>query len=258
MAAEQSMTTFGAAIDAFLARVDLAASSRRSYGQTLNRLAVELSPGLALGSVDAEGLGAAVERAWGGCAPATWNRHVATTRSLLAFCRRRGWLPPGLEVRLERRREPADRTRAIAYAQIDRLWRRENVAVREKALWRLLYETAARASEVLSLNVEDVDLENRRAVVRSKGGDIELLHFQTGSARLLPRLIAQRARGPLFLTDRRPVPGRAAAIVDVCSVTGRARLSYRRAEEMFADGRCISCVIRRSRISPRATSGLRC
>jgi len=100
--------------------------------------------------------------------------------------------------------------------------------VREKALWRLLYETAARASEILSLNVEDIDLENRRAVVRSKGGDIELLHFQTGSARLLPRLIAGRTRGPLFLTDRRPVPGRAPAIVDVCPVTGRARLSYRR------------------------------
>jgi integrase len=53
--------------------------------------------------------------------------------------------------------------------QLERLWRRDDVAVREKALWRLLYETAARAGEVLSLNVEDVELENRRARVRSKG-----------------------------------------------------------------------------------------
>ena len=235
MAAAQHGTALGAAIDAFLARVDLAASSRRSYAQTLNRLAAELGPGLELGSLDVDELRAAVERTWGGCAPATWNRHVATTRSFVAFCRRRGWLPTGLEVRVERRREPADRTRSIPYAQIDRLWRRADVAVREKALWRLLYETAARASEILSLNVEDVDLENRRAVVRSKGGDIELLHFQTGSARLLPRLIAGRTRGPLFLTDRRPVPGRAPAVVDVCPVTGRARLSYRRAQEMFSE-----------------------
>lgn len=99
--------------------------------------------------------------------------------------------------------------------------------------WRLLYETAARASEVLSLDVGDVDLENRRAVVRSKGGDLELLHFQTGSARLLPRLIAGRMSGPVFLTDRRPAPGRAPATVDVCPMTGHARLSYRRAEEIF-------------------------
>ena len=64
--------------------------------------------------------------------------------------------------------------------------------MREKALWRLLYETAARAQEVLSLNVEDVDLENKRARVRSKGGDTEWLHLQSGSGRLLPRLIAGR------------------------------------------------------------------
>jgi hypothetical protein len=108
------------------------------------------------------------------------------------LCWRRGWLADDVAVGVDRRREPADRTRAIAYAQLERLWRRTDVAVREKALWRLLYETAARASEVLSLDVGDVDLENRRAVVRSKGGDLELLHFQTGSARL-PRMIAGRS-----------------------------------------------------------------
>ena len=98
----------------------------------------------------------------------------------------------------------------------------------------VLYETAARAAEVLSLNVEDVDLENKRARVRSKGGDIEWLHLQSGSARLLPKLIAGRSRGPLFLADRRPAPARMPAAVDLCPYTGRARLSYRRAEELFA------------------------
>jgi hypothetical protein len=74
MAAGQAVATLGAAIDAFLARADLAASSRRSYAQTLRRLAVELGADRRLGDVDADELGAAVERAWGGCAPATWNR----------------------------------------------------------------------------------------------------------------------------------------------------------------------------------------
>ena len=69
--------------------------------------------------------------------------------------------------------------------------------------------------------------------VRSKGGDIDWLHFQTGAARLLPRLIGRRIRGPLFLTDRRPVPARAPATVDRCPETGRGRLSYRRAEALF-------------------------
>jgi integrase len=34
--------------------------------------------------------------------------------------------------------------------------------LQEKTLWQMLYETAARASEILALNVEDLNLEQRR------------------------------------------------------------------------------------------------
>jgi integrase/recombinase XerD len=84
-------------------------------------------------------------------------------------------------------------------------------------------------------NVEDVDLDNKRVRVRSKGGDRDWLHFQSGSARLLPRLVGRRARGPLFLADRAPMPARAPAAADRCPETGRARLSYRRAEALFRE-----------------------
>jgi integrase/recombinase XerD len=57
------------------------------------------------------------------------------------------------------------------------------------------------------------------------------MHWQTGSAHLLPRLIAGRGWGPLFLADR--LPTRAVASADLCPETGRARLSYRRAAELF-------------------------
>ncbi|MEU6745327.1 hypothetical protein ABZ914_03775 [Spirillospora sp. NPDC046719] len=36
-------------------------------------------------------------------------------------------------------------------------------------LWRTLYETAARAEEILSPDIEDLDLEIRRARIVSKG-----------------------------------------------------------------------------------------
>jgi integrase len=64
---------------------------------------------------------------------------------------------------LERRNEPADRTKAIARSSLERLFRREDVAIREKCLWRLLYETAARTQEVLCADIEDLDLENKLA-----------------------------------------------------------------------------------------------
>jgi integrase/recombinase XerD len=41
--------------------------------------------------------------------------------------------------------------------------------------------------------------------------------------------------GPVFLTDRRPSVQRAPAAVDLCPHTGRARLSYRRAQELFCE-----------------------
>ena len=73
----------------------------------------------------------------------------------------------------------------------------------------MLYETAARASEILALNVEDLDLDQRRAPVRSKGGDTELVYWDTATAHLLPRLLrlpdgTSRTSGPLFLAARRP------------------------------------------------------
>ena len=77
----------------------------------------------------------------------------------------------------------------------------------------MLYETAARASEILALNVEDLDLEQRRAPIRSKGGDTEFVYWDTGTAHLLSRLLrlpdgTSRASGPLFLASRRPGPAR--------------------------------------------------
>ncbi|MEV4799475.1 hypothetical protein AB0K18_05620 [Nonomuraea sp. NPDC049421] len=50
----------------------------------------------------------------------------------------------------------------------------------------MLYETAARAAEILALDVEDLDLEHRRAPVRSKGGAIEWVFWDSGTAHLLP------------------------------------------------------------------------
>ncbi|MFC5826199.1 tyrosine-type recombinase/integrase [Nonomuraea insulae] len=107
--------------------------------------------------------------------------------------------------------------------------------MRERLLWKLLYDTAARAEEILTLNVEDLDLEFRRARVVSKGGAIEYVHWATPTARLLPRLLAGRTTGPVFLADRRaPTSGpRTPAAADIDSTTGRGRLSYPRAEYLF-------------------------
>ena len=105
--------------------------------------------------------------------------------------------------------------------------------LREKTLWRMLYEAAARASEVLALNIDDPGLDARRAPIRSKGGDTEWICWGSGTAHLLPRLIRGRQAGPVFLSERRPGPARRPAARDLCPATGRARLGYDRARILF-------------------------
>ena len=148
--------------------------------------------------------------------------------SWLTWCaQKKRWPAPQLPPDAERRREHNDATRTLPRARVERLLSRRDVPLREKTLWRMLYETAARASEILALNVEDLDLEQRRAAVRSKGGDTEFVYWDTGTAHLLPRLLrlpdgTSRTSGPLFLAARRPVPARRPAPRDICPHTGRA------------------------------------
>ena len=107
----------------------------------------------------------------------------STRRSLIGYCRRRRRLVDDLTVDLDRRPDPADRTNAIPLPELERLWRRDDVGVREKAPWRLPYETAARAGEVLSINVEDLELDNKRVRVSSKGNSAPLSEAARGELR---------------------------------------------------------------------------
>lgn len=49
----------------------------------------------------------------------------------------------------------------------------------------MLYETAARAEEILGLDVDELDLRNRRAKVHRKGGAADVIVWRTATARLL-------------------------------------------------------------------------
>ncbi|GII94441.1 tyrosine-type recombinase/integrase [Sinosporangium siamense] len=172
---------------------------------------------------------------WESAAAATWNRHLSALVSSTPWAQRQELLAVNPARRLQRRRAARRSDRAIPRVRLEALFIGAGHALRERLLWRLLYETAARAEEALTLDVDDPDMEFRRARVISKGGAVEYVHWATGTARLLPRLIKGRTGGPLFLADRRaPAAGsRVPAAADVCPITGRGRLSYPRAEYLF-------------------------
>lgn len=221
----------------FLDRFRSQAHTHRAYAQTLAVL-----ESAAVGGTDApvavvfttRSAEAAMAR-WEDAAPATWNKHLAALRSFAAYCARRQALAENPTRLLERRKEPRRGDKAVPSARLEALFADPTVGLREKVLWRMLYETAARAEEILTLDMGDLDTAMRRARVRSKGGAIEYVHWATPTARLLPRLLAQRSTGPVFLSDRRSAASgaRARAVADVDPTTGRGRLSYPRAEYLF-------------------------
>jgi integrase len=222
--------TIRIAVDAFLSSARCAnRNTRRAYGDALDTLAGHLGASRALASVSGGELGDALQHLWDQAAASTWNQRRAATSSWLAWCSKNGYTAPALPPSLERRPEHADETRAVDRAAIERQLTRKDVPLREKTLWRMLYETGARAAEILALNIEDLDLAARRARVVSKGGTTEYVYWAAGTAHLLPRLIRGRTSGPVFISDRRPGPARRPAVRDICPVTGRARLGYDRA-----------------------------
>jgi|KBSSwiStaDraftv2_1062776.scaffolds.fasta_scaffold02927_12 integrase len=222
------------AVDTFLDAPKIAGNAHtlRAYTNVLDRVAEHLGPDQPLADLTGTDVGEALDALWGAAKPATWNRNRAAVGSWLTWCAtRQHWTTPTVPAAVERRREHNDDTKAVSRSRIDRLCRRRDVPLREKTLWRMLYESASRASAVLALNIEDLDLPNKQARVVVKGGDTMWITWGTDTAHLLPRLIAGRTRGPLFLSAHRPGPRRRATTDprDLCPDTGRARLGYDRA-----------------------------
>lgn len=223
VAAAPTGPTLGRAARGFLDRDDLGAGTLRSYGQTLSRLCRSLGDALPLAELTAERVTGVFAAVWDGAAPRTWNRHRSAVRSFGAWAGL-----DGLAAGLERRVEVRSPARAIDPALVEELCERGGSALRERVLWCLLHESGAGATLVLSLDVEDLDLEDRRARVGTTW-----VGWRSRTARLLPSLVAGRDRGPLFLADRRPGPARRPSEADLCPLTGRGRLSYPRAEYLF-------------------------
>ena len=213
-------------VEAFFAGRDLAAGTCRTYRQALGPLVEAVGADRPVTDLDADRVAAVFEELWADRAAATWNTRRVAVQAFASWCGDRWPLAGDLLVGVGPRRRRADNTRAVLYEDLEDLWRRRTVSLREKLLWRML-ETAARTSEVLALDVGDLD----RARIRSKGGSTDMVVWAAPTARLLGRYLAGRDAGPLFLTRWRTRTAPAAR--DVYEPTGQARLSYRTAAAEF-------------------------
>ena len=192
-------------------------------------------------------------------AAATWNSRLAAVGSFCRWAQSQGWIVGDPLAGIERRPEPRDDTTPIRYNQLHVLWTRADVHVREKTLWRMLYETAARANEILARNIEDLDVGMRRAVVRGKGGHRQEVVWASGTAvsnpviwpaggvvRCLLLTVVLTSRLRWWMSVR--IPGWVGCRI---SRPGNCSVGLR-------DGRCISCATPLSLIWGRRVWGRRC
>ncbi|KXF55418.1 hypothetical protein AXA44_37825 [Rhodococcus sp. SC4] len=234
-------------------------NTRETYAAALDRLVADFGADTNVALLDPDRVGGWFTFVWGGKSAKTFNIRLTALGSACAYWRAQEWLTGDPLVRLRSRPAPPDTSKALSRQRVADILG-SDAPLRERVLWHMLYESSARAEEVLMLDVPDLDAANRCAVVTRKGGARDVIAWQTGTARLLPRLLAGRRAGPVFLTDRRAKPS--VALVDVDPTTGRGRLSYRRAAELFEthtteldDGPYTLHQLRHSRLTHAAEDG---
>lgn len=144
-----------------------------------------------------------IRTAWGGKAPATFNAKRAAVGSALAYFHEQDWIgdPAAVLAGLDREHQPKPTdNRVRTREQIDRLITDKRQSMEDRTLWSMLYSTAARAEEVLRLDVEDLDRANRRARTTRKGRQGRrpaLRHPHRPDARPAPRPPPHRSSVPV-------------------------------------------------------------
>jgi hypothetical protein len=238
---------YGVAVERFLADAELGAASRRVYRISLIGWAWPLvgleppagverrgarAPVVPLALLDDDGVGERLAAAVADRARRvdvrTVNRELSALRSAVGWWQELGWIrcDPTAGLRLLPRAGEA--AGPLTDQQLAELFNAD-VALRERALWQLLRDTGMPAPVALSLDASDVaragQWSERPAGVQ--GGRPP----SASTANLLGWLLSGRPIGPVFLTDRKAPSGTAKA--DLCPLTGRSRMSYRRAAEIF-------------------------
>lgn len=147
-----------------------------------------------------------------GLASATVNLRLAALRSLVKLAGTSGLVPWKLEVEGEK----AETYRDTAGPGLDGIARilqalegRTAKAVRDLALVRLMYDRGLRRGEVLSLDLEDLDLDGPRARVRTvrkgkHGREALTVSTKTAEAlrawlRVRPAIVDEEGRRPVFV-----------------------------------------------------------
>jgi hypothetical protein len=242
---------YAVAVDRYLAEADLGSASKRVYrislegwawplvgkwpppGVSRRRARPPIVPLALLDHDDANRrLAAAVAHRVRHAEIRTVNRELSALRSAIGWWQRRHWISADPTAALPQASMPPlpAAGRPLTRPQLAALFG-SSARLREQAFWHLLADSGAAADALLALDADQIDAARRRARPRPGVPGAELIEWGAHTGDLLGWLLAGRRCGPVFLTDRRAPAGAPSA--DICPLSGRGRMSYRRAAEIF-------------------------
>lgn len=160
----------------------------------------------------------------------TRNLYLIALRQFLRYCRRRRQLAvPDPEEHLQLAKERDVEIRRLEPIEVARIARAISLdaptGLRDRAVIEALFGTAVRVSELVSLTIRQVDLEQRAAEVVGKGGRARLVLLTTDAAYWIRRYLETRTDvSPyLFVSRLRNEDG------------GPRRLSVRQVQRIVAE-----------------------
>lgn len=160
----------------------------------------------------------ATARAWvaflhgEGYSTATVTRKLAAIRSLLRFLAREGELQTNPLLLITAPKSGRRLPGALTVDEIERLLRAPDMSsplgIRDRCLLEVLYATGLRVSELLSLQIDDMDWTGKTIRVRGKGskerivllGDLAIDSLETYIHRARPALARGKSETALFLS----------------------------------------------------------
>jgi integrase len=152
----------------------MAQNTKNNDRSCLDRLARSVGPDRQVGNIKATDI-QNFFREFDGQAPASWNKSKQRVAGFLAFCQRQQWVvgdwlgdvPKKKTVRRERLRLAPDELVALVDKPDD---------PRDRAFLTVAVNSGLRSSEIVSLRVGDIDLENSRLhIFRQKTGQADIL-----------------------------------------------------------------------------------
>ena len=159
--------------------------------------------------------------------PSSTNEQIFILKSFFGWLFLEEYIPKNPTVKLKQTKVPSRLREALSVEEVEIL-RQKCSSLREKALFEFTYSTGARLAEIVNVDKEDIDWNNKTLKVIGKGNKERIVCFNTKAKYLLKEYILSRNDDncALFITSKGPKTrlGKRSIQREINIIAGRANL----------------------------------